>query len=314
MQRLVLTLVLTFLLFSNVHAGRTVFKNGNTYEGQVNWTSRIKYDLPPGKWKLIDKYAWYWSSISGRGITLMQEENGKVTQFYEIGEFDTNGKYIAYLNSFLQEIMFKGKHDGCYERPEYNILIRRKKGASFNCFKVRHYDLDKRIHAPDTHWQEMSLAGIKNYFKKNPNLKLPRIMLASVHDFYNLTVTGKALYLTHLIEPEHFGGPKSEFTTEDSSEYHRTRIESHPKHKKYMKDFVSSAAYRHAKFEDGINAKKKHKLDLSQIKMQEFKNTNKTLSGNDTDIKSQILALTELYKSGTLSKAEFDKAMKKILN
>ena len=48
--------------------------------------------------------------------------------------------------------------------------------------------------------------------------------------------------------------------------------------------------------------------------MQEFKNTNKTLSGNDTDIKSQILALTELYKSGTLSKAEFDKAMKKILN
>ena len=63
-----------------------------------------------------------------------------------------------------------------------------------------------------------------------------------------------------------------------------------------------------------FKAKKKHKLDLSQIKMKEFKNTNKTLSGNDSDIKSQILSLTELYKSGVLSKAEFDKAMKKILN
>ena len=313
MQRLVLTLVLTFLLFSNVHAGRTVFKNGNTYEGQVNWTSSVKIDLPPGKWKQIDRWEWYWRSIYARGVSLIQEDNNKAVAFLEIYEINTAGKYIFWNNAWLQRIFFKGKHDGCYQRPEYYLQMRWKKGASFNCFNVRHFDTVKRFETPDESWQERADAGWKKYFRDNSTI-VPKIMLTRWHDFYAPTIRSSVMGMGHMIDPEYFGGPKSEFTTEDTSEYHRANIENYPKHKKYMEDFVSNAAYEQSKFEDSLRAKKRHKLDLSQIKMKEFNNANKSLTGNNSDISSQILSLTELYKSGALSKAEFDKAMKKILN
>lgn len=313
MFRFILILILTFSLFGNAYAGRTVFKNGNIYEGQIKWTSSIKYDLPPGKWKQIDRWEWDWRSISARGITLLQEEDGKVTAFYELSEINTNGKYIGFLNTWLQEIFFKDKYDGCYERPEYYLLIRTKKGASFNCFKVRHYDVDKRMHAPDDQWSKTSLAGINDYFEKNP-IEIPKLMLARSHTFYNMTVRGSAFTVLHMIDPDHFNGPKNSYITEDSSEYNRANIENHPKHKKYMEDFVSNAAFEHSKFEDALRARKKHKLDFSNINMKQFNSVNKTLSENNPAIAGQILSLTELYKSGVLSKADFDKAIKKILN
>ena len=49
------------------------------------------------------------------------------------------------------------------------------------------------------------------------------------------------------------------------------------------------------------------------INMKEVDSTS-TVSENNSDISSQILSLTELYKSGALTKVEFDKAMKNILN
>ena len=311
MLRLLYIFVLTFLLFSNAYAGRTVFKNGNTYEGQIKWTSSIKYDLPPGKWKQIDRWQWYWRSISARGLTLLQEENGKVTGFFELSEINTNGKYIGHLNSWLQRIFFKDKFDGCYERPEYYLLMRTKKGASFNCFKIRHYDVDKRMHAPDDHWSATGLAGINEYFRNNPT-EIPKLMLARSHAFYNMTVRGSAFTVFHMIDPEHYNGPKNTFKTEDSSEYHRSNIGNYPDHKRYMEDFVSNGAFEHSKFEDALRARKKHKLDLSMINMKEVNSTS-TVSENNSDISSQILSLTELYKSGALTKAEFDKAMKNIL-
>ena len=313
MFRFILILILTNLLLGNAHAGRTVFKNGNIYEGQIKWTSSIKYDLPPGKWKQIDNWGWDYRTISARGLTLIQEENGKVTGFYELSEINTNGKYIGYLNNWLQEIFFKDKYDGCYERPEYYLLLRIKKGASFNCFKVRHYDVDKRMHAPDDQWAKVGLAGINKYFENN-STEIPKLMLARSHIFYNMTVSGSAFTVLHMIDPDHFNGPKNSFITEDSSEYNRANIEKFPEHKKYMENFVSNAAFEHSKFEDALRARKKHKINFSGINMREFSNANKKLSENNSNKADQIISLTELYKSGVLSKEEFDNAMKKILN
>ena len=312
MLRLLYIFVLTFLLFSNAYAGRTVFKNGNIYEGQVKWKTSFKVDLPPGKWKQIDRWEWYWRSIYARGVSLIQEDDGKAVAFYEIYEINTAGKYIYALNSWLQRIFFKGKHDGCYQRPEYYLQMRWKKGASFNCFNVRHFDTVKRFETPDEQWQEVADAGWKKYFRENSTI-VPNIMLSRWSDFYSPTVQGSVLGTGYMIDPEYFGGPQSKFITEDTSEYHRANINNHPKHKKYMEDFVSSAALEHIKFEDSVRARKKHKLNFSMINMKEVNSTS-TVSENNSDISSQILSLTELYKSGALTKVEFDKAMKNILN
>ena len=40
----------------------------------------------------------------------------------------------------LQEIFFKDKYDGCYERPEYYLVKYYKRGMSYNCMVVRHLD------------------------------------------------------------------------------------------------------------------------------------------------------------------------------
>ena len=58
--------------------------------------------------------------------------------------------------------------------------------------------------------------------------------------------------------------------------------------------------------------------DFDQIIDDSFKSKSKSIkiesSNKDTDFINQIQDLNELYKSGVLSKEEFQKAKKKILN
>ena len=57
-----------------------------------------------------------------------------------------------------------------------------------------------------------------------------------------------------------------------------------------------------------VKAKKKHKLDLDKY-------IDSTVSINtDNLITDQLKKLNDLYKSGVLTKEEFEKAKKKILN
>ena len=64
------------------------------------------------------------------------------------------------------------------------------------------------------------------------------------------------------------------------------------------------------KFENYNKAKKTHKLNLNQF-ILDFDNV---ISGNDEIITEQIIELNKLYKEGILTKEEFEKAKKKILN
>ena len=76
-----------------------------------------------------------------------------------------------------------------------------------------------------------------------------------------------------------------------------------------MEKWISISAKRHKDFENSINALDRHKLDLNDLISEVVLNTN-----NSEDISNQIQKLYDMYKNGILSKEEFNKAKKKLLN
>ena len=80
-----------------------------------------------------------------------------------------------------------------------------------------------------------------------------------------------------------------------------------------MENFKKIAAKRHKNFEEVVGAKKHHLLDLSQLISDNAQQKNsKNKSGKN--IVAELEKLNELYKSGALTKEEFEKAKKTILS
>ena len=77
-----------------------------------------------------------------------------------------------------------------------------------------------------------------------------------------------------------------------------------------MKKWVSLSAHRHIEFENIIKVLDRYKLDLSVLSPS-IDVSRKNLTNNILD---QINELNNLYKGGVLTKEEFEKAKKKILN
>jgi len=323
-KNFLLIFFICLLTTPNSTAGIYLKKN-SIHEGVIDWTSKMKFHLPEGQFKVIDRWAWSVASVKGRGVTLQREINKTLDEVVELSEIDVRGKWQSHVTHWMQEVFFKDEYDGCYERPEYYILLRKKKGSFFNCFKVRHIDTHKLLYAPDDQWSKVATAIIRKYIREN-NIEIPKIMLASSHRFFATSVTDSFYGVFYMINPETFGGPKNNFLTEDTSEYHKANIENFPSHKKYMEDFVNDAIRKHKEFEKMVSAKPKHLLDFSKYNFEsinEIKKTSIDASTNTTDssstnsnseIYNDLKALKELYDDGILSKEEFEKAKKAILN
>ena len=78
-----------------------------------------------------------------------------------------------------------------------------------------------------------------------------------------------------------------------------------------MENYVRKSAKYQKDFEIGINMLKEHHLEKSitnQVSSETQKNTGAY------NLVGEIEKLNELYKSGALTKSEFDKAKNKLLN
>ena len=156
---------------------------------------------------------------------------------------------------------------------------------------------------------EASNAGVKKWIRDN-NIQLPRVGLSSFHAYFSRLAAGKWYLLSYGIDPKILSGPKNNFISEETSEYHKNNISNYPDHQKTMQKWVSISAQRHIEFENLIKVIERHKLDLGDLspsKSQLSKNSS-------NEIIDQINKLNILYKNGILTKDEFEKAKKKILN
>jgi len=318
MKKLLGILVLGLILFiETAEAGKkTTFKRGQTYEGEVVWSSKVKIFLPAGEWQVAEKWSWTYNALIAGQVVLMLEENNIVNGIVLVGEVAGNGKWMAHVSRVVYEILYKNKYDGCYKRPEYFLLKNFKKGTSHNCLIVNHMDTQRDIYNSDDPFAKSYTAAIRKWVR-DKNAKLPPIMLCSDHAYFAPVVKDTLYQVIYCANPE-LDGPKINFFTEEASEYYPPNINNFPEHRKFMEKWVGISAERHRLFENGIGALPHHKLDLSKYGKAE---SNKQTSASQTistqekpiNIVDQLNKLKELYKEGALNKEEFEKAKEILL-
>ena len=286
------------------------YRIGDKINNEIEFYKKYKFELPPGNWTVADRYINHYYGFKSKGYILLKINNKKVEEFLSIGEQVIPSKWVADINPVINDIVFKNKYDGCYERPEYYTLKYFRKGSTFNCFWVYHLDTYKELFDPD----DPELRGIYSQFKawlRDNNIALPKVTVGSSHWYFSRLSGGKWFSIQHLIDPEIFGGPKTTFVDEIRSEYHKNNISNYPKHQSFMENILAIRAIRHQQFEIEVKAKDHHKLNLkSYISNTSDLNNN---SGN-SNVLSQLNKLKDLLNSGILTQEEFKKAKGKILN
>ena len=210
------------------------------------------------------------------------------------------------IDDAVYEMTFKDKYGGCYERPEYFILEFYKRGRAHNCLTIGHWDVHKDLTNPEDPFGKAAASAYKYWIKTN-SIVYPNIFLESQHSYFSRRASSNWYTVLYAINPKALGGPISNFKTEETSEYNKNNIDNFPDHKLAMEEWISISSKRHKEFEKITKAKKNHLLNLDSY-------INENLSTDSSNISDQLKKLNDLYKSGALTKEEFDKAKSKILN
>ena len=295
------------MLFFSAEVNAKRYKVNDVIENQFVMNKKFKLNLPEGKWTVIRSHGDNYYGLASKIYLLVRLENNLAVEYIEIAEMKTAGIFESLVNQAIYEALFKNKYDGCYERPEYFVVKVYKKGSTHNCLVIDHSDVHKDFFTPDD--REASDAGVKKWIRDN-NIQLPRVGLSSFHAYFSRLAAGKWYLLSYGIDPKILNGPKNNFISEETSEYHKNNISNYPDHQKTMQKWVSISAQRHIEFENLIKVIERHKLDLGNLSPSKSQ-----LSENlSNDIIDQINKLNDLYKNGILTKDEFEKAKKKILD
>ena len=299
--RVLFFLLLINLFSSNIFAAIPITSN----EFVVN--KYLKVSLSEGEWHRVSKRGYSWYGLDLDSYTLAKIKDNRLIEFITIHDWDIAGVYESYINVAIQEIFITNKYDGCYERPEYYLLVRFKRGNSLNCLTVSLVQTDKVLNNPDDPAARGAFSLEKKWFRDN-NIDVPKIMIGSDHVYFSRLVRGALVGISYAMDPMILNSPPIKNITEETSEFHKFNIENYPEHKKVMEKLVSISAERHKEFEKNHKAKKHHLLDLSKY----ISNTSST--ENKTGVVENLKKLEDLYKSGVLTKEEFEKAKKKLLN
>lgn len=298
------TLNIIFILSFNSNA--KTFHIGEEVNNTFNFNRYIQIKLDGDNWEVVRANTMN-EGVLQRIVGIARVENNEIMEMIEVYEGLLAGYYVAHVEPIITEMVFYDKTDGCYERPEYFLLEFYRRGSTFNCMIVRHMDVTKELNYPDGSYGKAA-ASAYNYWIKKKSLTYPKIMLESHHSYFSRLTGGTWHTVRRYINPKLLNGPKSKFYSEEASEYHKVNISQYPKHQKTMNEWISIAAQFQREFEEMVKSKKRHRLDLDKYI------DNNELIKTSNSITDQLKKLNDLYKSGVLTKEEFIKAKKKILN
>ena len=306
MKKILFLLFFSFIISITSNSSAKTFYTGDQVKDYFIYNNDIKIKLNPGNWIVVrnQQRGYPKQKIVGIG----RVENNEIVEVIEVYEGLLAGYYIKYIEPVLIEFMFKDKHDGCYERSEYYLLKLYRKGSTFNCMRIRHIDVNKVLNYPDSP-DGKAAASAYNFWIKSNSLTYPKVMLSSYHTYFSRMAGAKWYEVSYSIHPKLLNAPESNFFTEETSEYHKSNISQFPDHKKIMEKWISISSRFHKNFENMAKAKSHHKLQLDKY----FIEIELETKSNDPVV-DQLKQLNELYKSGALTKEEFEKAKKKILN
>ena len=311
MNKLLAIIVLGLLLSGNVYPSDWNTKLNESISGEFKSNSKMKLPLNEGVWTLINKEVdapVY--NIGFESLTFVQMENNIPVKVFEIGRVKDLGKFSSLISGIIQAAVFKPKKGGCIQRQYYSYLNFYKRGTAHNCMLVRIFDVEGELYPSDYDEDVIFSAGIRQWVKRE-NIKLPKLYLSRNTSFYSMPVRNQWWNIFYAETPEKFCNYKPKFTSRDTSEFHPSKIDNFPKVKTCMKNWIKKNANMQKNFEDFIGAKKHQRLDLSSISPNKSKKKFKFKSNEMTE---QLIQLNKLYKSGALTKDEFVKAKKKLLN
>ena len=250
------------MLFFSAEVNAKRYKVNDVIENQFVINKKFQLNLPEGKWTVVQSRGDNYYGLVSKIYLLVRLENNLAVESIEIAEVKTAGVFESSVNQAIYEAIFKNKYDGCYERPEYFVVKVYKKGSTHNCLVIDHSDVHKDFFTPDD--REASDAGVKKWIRDN-NIQLPRVGLSSFHAYFSRLAAGKWYLLSYGIDPKILSGPKNNFISEETSEYHKNNISNYPDHQKTMQKWVSISAQRHIEFENLIKVIERHKLDLGDL-------------------------------------------------
>ena len=306
MKKIFVIIFLYLLFCEKIYA--TPFFVGQEVKNNFIYDKKIQLSIDGDNWEVIRKNTSLDYGIKQKIVSIGRIENNEIMEIIEVYEGVLAGLYISDIDPIIIEIVFKDKHDGCYERPEYFLLELYRKGATYNCMIVSHMDVTKELNYPDSPHGKAA-ASAYNYWIKKKSLSYPKIMFSAYHGYFSRMSGGTWYEIRHHINPKLLDAPNSKFFSEDTSEYHKMNISQYPKHKITMNKWIAISSEFHKNFEDMNNTKNHHKLNLDQYYMEVKKNTK-----NSNELTNQLNRLNELYKDGALTKEEFTKAKNKLLN
>ena len=306
MKKLLIYLLLIAGLnfFSQVLA--KTYRIGTTFEKNIKFSNSVILPLSSGKWEVVDRYTDSVAMFYFKGNWIVRVENNEIMEMITVERANLSGTNMGEIDSAVNEIIFKDKYDGCYQRPEYLIVEFYKRGGTHNCLVIRHVDLNKEIYTPDD--PSGQRAKFKKWVKDN-SIKIPLIAFHSWHSYFSRLFRGEWYLIQYVANPKIFNSPSINYVTEESSEFHKANISRYPDHKITMDKWISLSAKRHQFLEKIYKAKENHLLNLNKYIIQ-----NGEEGENNEDLTESLKQLNELYKSGAITKEEFKKAKEKILN
>tara|TARA_B100000965_G_scaffold185742_1_gene155055 strand:+ start:571 stop:1503 length:933 start_codon:yes stop_codon:yes gene_type:complete len=310
MRKITLLLLILFmsLNFFNISNAK-MYRIGEKFEKEIKFSKRFTLPLSPGTWEVVNQYDYNYY-FHWKGYGLARVENNEIMELIGVHKAGLAGEAMGWVDHAVGEIVFKDKYDGCYERPEYYLLEVFKKGSTHNCFIIAHNDTNKEIYAPDD--PNTSNAKLKKWIKDN-SVKIPPISFWSYHSYFSRLNRGEWYVISYFTNPKLVNSPELKFLSEESSEFHKANISQYPEHKLAIERLISIASKRHQMLEKVFKAKDHHLLNLNKYIL------NNDIEGStNNDVKSNMVKdlekLNELYKSGVITKEEFEKAKKQILN
>ena len=306
----------TLLVFLNIlmilnfysHANAKLYRSGTIIENEIKFSKKFVLPITEGKWEVINQYEFnYFFQFKGNSIVRLK--NNEVMEFIWIERANLSSYQNAYIDNAMNEIVFKDQYDGCYTRPEYYIVEVYSKGSTHNCLVIRHIDSNKELFSPD------DPGAVNGQLKKelrDRSIIIPPIMFDSYHSYFSRLIRGEWYVIQYMANPKLFNSPKLNYLTEESSEFHKANISRYPEHKLTIDKWISFSAKRHREIEKLLKAKEHHLLNLDKYILEN--DVDHTNNKGKKSIIEDLEKLNDLYKSGVITKEEFEKAKDKILN
>ena len=314
-----LIIICTFILFhSEAYSDRAWKANdwrtlpGETISEEFKSNKNMRLTLPEGEWLLIDKYGesvgW---GIAVEELTFVHMENNVPTKFFEIGRATGLSKWQAYLTSFIEGAVFQPKTGGCRKRQHYNYLNFYKKGNAHNCIIVENLDVNKLLYPTEYDPDVVFSGGIRRWIERE-KIDIPKNYLTYSSSFFSMSVRDEWYSVSYGVTPEKFANYTPKYSQRDRSDFHPNNIDNFPRAKEIMNDWLLESANFHKKWEDFQKVRKSQKINLNNILTYNINTNSKDFDSNKS-VANELIKINNLYKSGAITKEEFEKAKKKIL-